>query len=84
MKVFVNKNLKCSVEIQFESDSHAITPEMARKLILELEMALEQVEEIHGHHPETLKWARERYELASSEEEKKHWVKCFPELVLTK
>lgn len=46
MKVFVNKNLKCSVEIQFESDSHAITPQMARELVTELEKALEQVEEV--------------------------------------
>lgn len=45
MKVFVNKNLKCSIEIQFVSDSHAITPEMARELVVELEKALEQVEE---------------------------------------
>ena len=46
MKVFVNKNLKCSVEIQFDSDSHAITPEMARELVTELEKALVQVEEV--------------------------------------
>ena len=46
MKVFVNKNLKCSIEIQFVSDSHAITPEMARELVVELEKALEQVEEV--------------------------------------
>ena len=46
MKVFVNKNLKCCVEIQFGSDSHAITPEMARQLVTELEKALDEVEEV--------------------------------------
>ncbi len=46
MKVFVNKNLKCSIEIQFDSDSHAITPEMARELVMELEKALEQLEQV--------------------------------------
>ena len=45
MKVFANKNLKCPIEIQFESDSHAITTEMAKELVAELEKALEQVEE---------------------------------------
>lgn len=45
MKVFVNKDLKCPIEIQFESDSHAITTEMAKELVAKLEKALEQVEE---------------------------------------
>lgn len=43
MKVFVNKGVECCIEIQFSNDSHAITPEMAMQLVIELEKALEDV-----------------------------------------
>ena len=33
-----------------------------------------------NHTPGILEWAKKKYDSASSENEKEHWRKCFPEL----